>query len=255
LLLNRDITLRNFTVKGNFDDPRPPNIDRGSTTTNSGLGIFGNAGIHVEDVNIQHVFGDGVTVAIAWYEDLPTASHEVPSDVHLLRIHVDKAARHCVTPAQVTGFWLVDSTLNDCYLDGVDAEKDRIDDLLGNLHFLGNTISNYFGVGLVVGIGGPRESPVDGIEIRNNRFPTLAAASVCNSPITVSGYPEQYFANVKIEENKLLSWRAAIVVDRVLSGSIRKNIVTHPARASKGECGASRDSNVVVLNSPKVAGP
>jgi hypothetical protein len=251
LLLNRNVAFRNATIIGNFDDPGPPTPNRGSATSNAGICIYGNIKVSVSDVDIKHVFGDGVTIAVSWYVD-PEASRETPRDIRLSRINVDKAARHCVSPSQVLGFRLEDSILNDCYLDGIDAEKDLITDELGDLHFVGNTITNYFGLGLVVPIGGLKDSPVDGIEIRGNRFPTLAHAAACNQPIGVAGYEHQYFSNVVIEDNDLLAWRNGVVVQRALSGSISNNRFSHPPEARVNDCGTERDADVVVIESPEV---
>lgn len=251
LLRSRGITLRNLIAVGNFDDHGPPTPQRGSVTSNAGLSIYGGSDITVSNVVIRHIFGDGVTLGNSAYFD-NTAPAEFPHNVRLDHLDISKAARHCVSASHVTGFWLEDSKLDDCYFHGLDAEKDLITDPLGDVHILRNIFTNYFAVGVVVPIGGHSSSPVDGIEIRGNRFPTLAIAAPCNQAIVVSGYPGQFFSNVVIENNEMLSWKVGIEVGLVLTGSIRNNRITHPPEARVNDCGPEHESNVVVLDSPGV---
>lgn len=251
LMRVRNVTLRNLTAIGNFDDPGPPSPQRGSVTSNAGVAIYGGIDVFVRDVTIRNVFGDGVTLGNSAYFD-NTAPAEFARNVHLERLNVSKAARHCISPSQVTGFWLEDSILDDCYLDGLDAEKDLLTDPLSDLHILRNTFTNYFAVGVVIPVGGSADNPVDGIEIRGNRFPTLPSAAVCNQAIAVGGYPGQFFSNVVIEGNEMLTWRVGIEVVRSLSGSIRDNVVRHPPEAKPNDCGPEHEADVVVSESPDV---
>jgi hypothetical protein len=258
VLRSRGIAIKNMTIVGNFDDPGPPTPQHGSVTSNAGVGIFGGSDISVSDVTIRNIFGDGVSVANAAYHDPDNPTPEFSRNVRLSRLTVSKAARHCVSPSQVDGFWLEDSSLDDCYLDGVDAEKDVSSDPLSDLHILRNTISNYFGVGMVVPIGGTAGGPpVDGIEIAGNKFPTLPFASVCNQAVAIGGYQNQTFSNVVIDGNQILSWRAGIAVSGITSGNIRDNSITHPLGHQNGmdppkpnDCGPDLEPNVVARNSP-----
>ncbi|MDQ3897543.1 MAG: hypothetical protein M3326_09945 [Actinomycetota bacterium] len=259
LLRSDRIVIRDMTIVGNFDDPGPPTPNRGSVTSNAGVGIFGGEDIEVSDMTIRHVFGDGVSVANAYYHDPENPTNEFSRNIRLKHLDISKAARHCVSPSQVTGFWLEDSKLDDCYLDAVDAEKDLITDPMSDLHFLRNTFSNYFGIGLVVPIGGAPGAPVDGVEIRDNRFPTLPFASVCNQAIALGGYENQVFSNVVVENNQIVSWKVAIAVQGVTSGRIRNNAITHPAQTRDGntpprpnDCGPDLEANVVLKSSPDV---
>lgn len=247
----RNVALRNLTAVGNFDDPGPPSPQRGSVTSNAGVGIYGGTDVFVEDVTIRDVFGDGVTLGNSAYFDT-TAPAEFPRNVHLERLDVRKAARHCISASHVTGFWLEDSTLDQCYLDGLDAEKDLLTDPLSGLHILRNTFSNYFAVGVLVPVGGDRSNPVDGIVIRGNKFPTLSISAVCNQAIVVGGYENQYFSQVVVEDNEMLTWRTGIEMVRVLSGSIRGNTIRHPAEAKPNDCGPGHEADVVLVGSPDV---
>jgi hypothetical protein len=260
LMRSNRISLKNMTIVGNFDDPGPPTPQHGSVTSNAGVGIFGGSDIDVTDVTIRRVFGDGVSVANAYYHDPENQTPEFSRNVRLKRLDISKAARHCVSPSQVTGFWLEDSKLSDCYLDAVDVEKDQVSDPISDLHFLRNSFANYFGIGLVVPIGGPPGgAPADGIEVKGNKFPTLPLASVCNQAIAIGGYENQFFSNVVIENNQIHSWKVGIAVTRVLSGSIRDNVIDHPTGAEQGsaaprvnDCGPDHEPNVVLRDSPQV---
>lgn len=259
LMRSNRITLRNMTIIGNFDDPGPPTPQHGSVTSNAGVGIFGGSDIDVADVSIRHVFGDGVSVANAYYHDPDNQTPEFSRNVHLERLDISKAARHCVSPSQVTGFWLEDSKLDDCYLDALDAEKDVISDPMSDLHVLNNTFTNYFGVGVVVPIGGaPGGPPAGGIEIKGNKFLTLPVASVCNEAIAIGGYQDQSFANVTIEGNEIHAWKVAIAATGVTTGQIRDNLIVHPAAGPTGnaprvgDCGPDLEANVVLHDSPAV---
>lgn len=253
-LLNRshDITLRNFTAVGNFHDPGPPSPTRGAVTSNAGVAVLGSTEVLLRDLKIRDVFGDGVILGNSAYHDY-VAPAEYPKNVRLDHLSIDRAARHCVSTSQATGFWLEDSTLSDCYADGVDLEKDVVSDTLTDLHILNNRISNYFAVGVVAPIGDPRENPVTTIEIKGNRFPTLSIASICDQPIVIGNYPDQYFNRITIQDNEMVSWRVAIEVARILGGSIAHNKITHPREARREDCGPQHEDNVVQIDSPNLS--
>lgn len=260
LMRSQRIRLTNMVIVGNFDDLGPPSPQRGAVTSNAGVGIYGGREIDVINVAIRHVFGDGVTVANANYHDNEDPTPEFSQNVRLRHLDITDAARHCVSPDEVTGFWLEDSKLNNCYLDGVDAEKDHLSDPMSDLHFLRNTFSNYFSVGLVIAIGGaPGNTPARGYEIRGNRFLTLPLAATCNPAITVGGYENQFFENVVIEDNHILSWKAGIDVIRIRSGRISNNTFTHPTQGTNGnapprsqDCGPDHEANVGAVESGNI---
>lgn len=251
VIRSQNLALHDFRIVGNFDDPGPPNAARASVTTNAGVAVEGSTGIALTDLTILNVFGDGVLLENSAHHDTEPA--EYPKDVRVTRLRVDRAARHCFGVSQGTGLWLQDSTLNNCYLDGIDIEKDVVDEPIGDIHIVNNRISNYFAIGVVVAIGGPRENPVRGITIRGNHFPTLALATVCDQPIVVGIYPNQYFSDIQIENNQMVSWRVAIEVVRVLDGSIRNNRITHPPEARPNNCEPEHEDNVVRNDSPNLA--
>ena len=180
LLRSRGITIRNLTAIGNFHDTGSPSPQRGSVTSNAGVSIYGGSDITVTGVTVRDVFGDGVTLGNAAYFD--PGPNELPVNVRLSGLDVRNAARHCVSVSHGTRIWVQDGKLDRCFLHGIDAEKDLQSDPLTDLHFLRLTITNYFSIGIVVPTGGLAGTPVDGIEIRGNHFPTLPVAAPCNPP-------------------------------------------------------------------------
>ena len=233
ILRGTNVRARNLKITGNFHLTGARSQQRVNEATvagvgnqfNMGIGIYGGNGIHVTDTTIEHVFGDGVTVAVAHYiEGSATHPLDNPSNVHVERVQVTKTARHCVSPSQADGFWLQDSTLADCWYGGFDGELDNVTQKLKNLHLLRNTFDGFFMFGIVVPVAGDG-SNTENIEIRNNTFNTRADNS-CNNLIEVGIYPTNpnTIKNVVVADNTLLA-RSGIGVrfDHVDSGAITGN--------------------------------
>jgi hypothetical protein len=252
LMRSDGIALHNMTIIGNFPDRGAPSPSRGSTTTNSGVILSGGDGLDLHDLTIRDVFGDGVSFTDAAYHDTTNTTKEFPRNVHISRISVNTAARVCAGGSSGTHVWITDSTFERCFLWGFDFEKDRIDDPLGDLHFLRNTFRDWFSIGIVVPVGGPQADPVQGIEIRDNQFLTLPVAGVCNEAVVIGIYQGQYFSDVDVAGNHIYSWKAAVVGNRWLSGAVRDNVITHAPNSTPNDCGAGLEPNVVVNDSPAV---
>lgn len=207
---------------------------------NMGIGIYGGSGIHVSDTTIEHVFGDGVTVAVAHYV-AGSATHPLdsPRDVHIERVQITKAARHCVSPSQGDGVWLEDSTLTDCWYGGFDGELDDVTQTLKNVHVLRNTFDGFFMFGVLVPVAGAGNN-TENIEIRDNTF-TAGPDNRCNTTIEIGMYPSNphTIKNVVVAGNRLQA-RSGLGVrfGRVEGGAITGNTVgayheagcSHPAR-------------------------
>ena len=193
---------------------------------NMGIGIYGGSGIHVTDTTIEHVFGDGVTVAVAHYVG-GSATHplDTPRDIHIERVRVTKAARHCISPSQGDGVWLEDSTLTDCWYGAFDAELDDVTQTLKNLHILRNTFDGYFMFGVLVPVAGSGNN-TENIEIRGNTF-TTSPDNHCNTTIEIGTYPSNpnTIKNVVVAGNTLLGARSGLGVrfDHVVGGEITGN--------------------------------
>jgi hypothetical protein len=196
VLRGTNVRLTEMRIVGNFDLGGARSPQRVADATigplpnqfNMGVGIYGGSGIHISDTTIEHVFGDGVTIAFAQYLDdsLPNPL-DTPSDVHIERVQVTTAARHCVSPSQGDGVWLEDSTLTDCWYGGFDGELDDPAQTLRNLHILRNTFDGFFMFGVAVPVAGFAAN-TEHVEIRDNTF-TSGPDNRCNTTIEIGSYP------------------------------------------------------------------
>lgn len=226
---------------------------------NMGVGIYGGSAIHVTDMTIEHVFGDGVTIAMAHYVDgLAADPRDLPRDVHIERVRVTKAARHCISPSQGDGIWLQDSNLTDCWYGGVDAELDSVNQTLKNLHILRNTFDGVLMFGVLVPVAGVGQN-TENVEIRDNTF-YGAPDNRCNTTIEVGSYPTNphTIKNVVVAGNSLLGRSGlAVSFDHVEGGAITGNAApgyreggcTHPAPTPFARL-TNSDAVTVADNSP-----
>jgi hypothetical protein len=237
LLRGRNVRIKNMTVVGNFHLTGTRSQQRvnqlstegeaGATSQfNAGVAVYGGDGVWVTDMSIQDVFGDGVLTGMSEYVE-NSAPFEHPANVHVERVRVSKAARHCFSPNQVDGFWLEDSTASDCWYEAVDAELDGTDQTLRNLHFLRNTFDGYLMGGIVIPVAGDAGSTRD-IEIRGNTFLTRPD-NLCNDVILVGAYPSNpnLFGNVVVEQNTIPTSGLAVHFDHVAGGSIQGNTLNY----------------------------
>ena len=236
IIRGRNVRIRNMRIVGNFhldgerSQQRVNEASAGGAGNqfNMGVGVYGGVGVHVTDMAIEHVFGDGVASNIAYYVDGPKGQPlDVPRNVRVERVKVTKAARHCISPNQSDGFWLKDSELRDCWYGAFDAELDNPDQTLRDIHLLDNTFSDFNLFGIVIPVAGNGNSTRD-IEIRGNRFLTHGD-QVCNTIIEVGIYPTNpnMFKNVVVEDNSLEARGVGIAFDHVDGGRIRDNRIEH----------------------------
>jgi len=239
LLRGRGVRLTDMKIVGNFHLEGERSQKRVGEATvsgvgnqfNMGVGVYGGDDIHVTDMTIEHVFGDGVTTAVAQYLDGPAGQPlDIPRNVHVERVKVTKAARHCFSPNQAVGFWLEDSEAKDCWYGGFDAELDDPKQKLQDIHVLRNTFSDFNMFGLVIPVAGNGSNTKD-IEIRDNRFLTVPGP-VCNTIIEVGIYPTNpnTIKNVVVEGNSMKAHGVGIAFDHVEGGSIRDNRIEYEDR-------------------------
>ena len=233
ILRGTNVRLTDMRIVGNFHLTGARSPQRVSEATigprpnqfNMGIGIYGGSGIYISDTTIEHVFGDGVTVAVANYVD-GSLRHplDIPRNVHIERVQITKAARHCVSPSQGDGVWLEDSTLKDCWYGGFDGELDDVSQTLKNVHILRNTFEGFFMFGIAVPVAGDADN-TQNIEIRDNTF-TAGPDNVCNTTIEIGSYPSNpnTIKNVVVAGNTLLA-RSGLGVrfDHVEGGEITGN--------------------------------
>jgi hypothetical protein len=236
LLRGRGVRLSDMRIVGNFHLEGERSQKRVGEATvagvgnqfNMGVGVYGGDDIHVTDMTIEHVFGDGVTTAVAQYLDGPAGQPlDVPSNVHVERVKVTKAARHCFSPNQAVGFWLEDSEAKDCWYGGFDAELDDPAQKLQDIHVLRNTFSDFNLFGVVIPVAGDGSNTKD-IEIRDNRFLTVPGP-ICNTIIEVGIYPTNpnTIKNVVVEGNSMKTHGVGVAFDHVEGGSIRDNRIDY----------------------------
>ena len=235
ILRGRNVRIRNMKIVGNFhlsgerSLPRVNEASKGGdagATPNAGIGIYGGDGVHVSDIDISDVFGDGVLTGVSEYVD-PTMPSQTPRNVRVQRVDARKTARHCFSPNQVVGFWLEDSTGSDCWYGALDAELDDVRQKLQDVHVINNTFSDFNLFGIIVPVAGDGDSTRD-IEVRGNRFLT-APDQPCNPLVEVGIYPTNpnRFKNVVVEGNSLKAHGAAIAFLHVDGGRIRGNEIEH----------------------------
>ena len=239
ILRGREVRLTDMKIVGNFRLTGARSQQRVNEATvagvgnqfNMGVGIYGGDGTHVTDTTIDNVFGDGVAVNVAHYiEGAPSQPLENPRNVHIKRVKVRKAARHCYSPSQAVGFWLEDSEGRDCWYGAFDAELDDVKQKLQDVHVLRNTFADFNMFGVVVPVAGDGTNTKD-IEISNNKFLT-APDLPCNTVIEVGIYPTNpnTFKNVVVEGNSLKAHGVGIAFDHVEGGSIRGNRIEQTDR-------------------------
>jgi hypothetical protein len=237
ILRGRDIRLEDMKLVGNFHltgarsqqrvNQASTEGEAGATSQpNAGIGIYGGNGVHVADVDIRDVFGDGVLTAVSEYVDGSVAS-QTPRDVHVERVTVKKTARHCFSPNQVVGFWLEDSSGQDCWYGALDAELDAVGQQLRDVHVLRNTFSDFNLLGVMVPVAGDGDGTRD-IEIRDNRFLTYPDQP-CNTIVEVGTYPANpnTFRNVVVEGNSMKAHGVGVAFDHVAGGAIRDNRIAY----------------------------
>lgn len=236
ILRGRGVRIKNMKIVGNFrlggersqQRVNEATVDGVGNQFNMGIGIYGGDGNHVTDLRIDDVFGDGIAVNVAHYVEGSAADPlDTPRDVHIERVKVTRAARHCFSPSQAVGFWLEDSEANDCWYGGFDAELDNVDQKLQDVHLLRNTFNGFNMFGIVVPVAG-KGTNVKDIEIRDNRFLTFPTQP-CNTIIEVGIYPTNpaVFHNVIVEGNSIKTHAVGVSFDHVQGGRIEGNRIEY----------------------------
>ncbi len=262
ILRGRDVRLSDMRIVGNFHlrgtrsqqrvNQASTEGEAGATSQpNAGVGIYGGSGIHVSDLDIRDVFGDGVLTGVSEYIDQSVPS-QTPRNVRVRRVTVTKAARHCFSPNQVIGFWLEDSRGRDCWYGALDAELDEPEQKLQDVHLLRNTFEDFNLLGIFVPVAGNGDNARD-IEIRDNTLRT-APDQPCNTLIQVGAYPgnPNTFKNVVVAGNSMKAHGIGVALDHVERGSITDNRVDYEEKG----CNAAGTPPVKLTNSSgvKVAG-
>ena len=243
-----NVTLRNMTIRGNLP-AGPRGILRGNQY-NAGVIVYGGNGVSVTDVSVYSVFGEFVVSnPSGFYYGGGALDGQVPTNVRVVRLRGEHAARQCVAVTAAQGFWLEDSTLKDCYQNGVDVEPDVAGVPLRDVHVLRNTISEYYFSALTVPTA-YRSGDVDGVEFRGNT--TSSPSDTCYPAVLAGGVQGNSFvlSNIVVADNTLKTLHDGVVEHYVGSGSITGNKMS--ITVSPNYCGPPRGVAVRLTNSPAV---
>lgn len=245
----RDVTFRDMTVIGNFKRNGPRRMIEGNQF-NAGFMVVGGDDVTIADVTVRDTYGDLVwTLTSAPFQSQDPRNSEVPRNVRVQRLKGRRAARQCVAPTGAYGFWLEDSTLEDCWFAGVDAEIDVPGEPLRDVHILRNTVSETLLAGITVPVAHSSRD-VKGVEIKQNKI--LTASDTCLPGIDVHYRPKPgvTMADVVTEDNEVRALYPGIVYRSVASGSIRDNRIRRASPSAR--CRPQPSPPILVLNSPAV---
>ena len=242
-----NVTLRNLTIRGNLA-PGPRGILPGNQY-NAGVMIYGGNGIHIADVSVFSVFGEFVVAnPSGFFHNLGALDGQVPTNVQIDRLDGDGAGRQCVAASAAEGFYLRDSTLRNCYQNGVDIEHDVAGERIRDVHILRNSISSYLFSAIVVPTSyGPGD--VKGVEIRGNR---TGPSDSCYPAVLLGGVQDNSnpLHDVVVADNTLLTLNEGVKATHVASGSVTGNRIT--IKAAPSLCGPPLATPVRLVASPNL---
>lgn len=248
LVEGTNVTLKNLTVRGNLP-PGPRGIIPGNQY-NAGIIIYGGDGVFITDVSVYSVFGEFVVAnPSGFHHGAGALEGQVPRNVRVTRLHGEHAARQCVAATAARGFWLEDSTLHDCYQNGVDIEPDVAGEPIRDVHILRNTISGFYFSALTIPTAyGPGD--IDGVEMRGNT--TTTPSDSCYPAVLLGGVQGNDVAlhNVVVADNTLKTLYEGVKAVHVASGSVTGNSIT--IGVSPNYCGPPAGVPVRLVHSPNV---
>ncbi len=244
-----NVTLRNMTIKGNL--PSGPRGIIPGNQYNAGVIVYGGNDISVRDVAVYSVFGEFVVAnPSGFFYGGGALDGQVPTNVRITGLRGEHAARQCVAVTAARGFWLEDSTLADCYQNGVDVEPDVAGAPLRDVHILRNTISAYYFSAITVPTA-YQSGDVDGVEIRGNT--TSTPSDTCYPAVLAGGVQgnSAVLNNIVVADNTLKTLYEGVVDVYVGSGSVTGNSVA--ITVSPNYCGPPVAVPVRLTNSPNIS--
>ena len=244
----RDVTLRNVTIRGNL--PAGPRGILPGNQYNAGIMVYGGDGVHVSDVSVFSVFGEFlVSSPSGFFHGKGALDGEVPKNVQVDRLNGDGAARQCVAVTAAHGFHLRDSTLRNCYQNGVDVEHDVAGEPARDVHILRNSISGYRFAAITVPTA-YAPGDVDGVEIRGN---TTSPSDTCFPSVLVGGVQvnRNPLYNIVVVDNRLETLYEGVKATHVASGTVAGNQIT--LKAPPSLCGPPAPLPVRLIESPGLA--
>lgn len=223
------VTLRNLTIQGNL--PRGQRGILPGNQYNAGIVIYGGDGIRVADVSVFSVFGDFLVAdPSGFFHGLGALDGQVPTNVEVDRLYGESAGRQCVAVTAARAFWLRDSTLRDCYQNGVDLEPDVAGEPVQDVHILSNEISGYYFSAIAVPTS-YGDGDVRGIEIARN---TTSASDTCYPAVMLGGVQANSVPldDITVTDNTLDTLNEGVRATSVGSGMVTGNQVTIKAPAT-----------------------
>ena len=239
------VSVRNMTIRGNL--PQGPRGILPGNQYNAGIMIYGGDGIRVSDVSVFSVFGEFVVVnPSGFFHQLGALDGQVPTDVRVDRLYGEHAGRQCVGVTAARGFWLENSTLRDCFQNGVDLEPDVAGEPIHDAHILSNNISEYYFAAIVVPTA-YADGDVRGIEIRGN---TTGPSDTCYPPVLLGGVQANTVPlhDITVVDNTLETLNEGVRASYVASGTVTGNQIT--IRAPATLCGPPLALPVRLVQSP-----
>lgn len=243
-----EVTLRNLTVRGNL--PAGARGILAGNQYNAGIMIYGGDGIRIADVSVFSVFGEFVVSnPSGFFHGKGALEGQVPRNVQIDRLSGASAARQCVAVTAARGFHLRDSTLRDCYQNGVDIEPDVAGEPVHDVHIVGNTISGFRFAGVAVPTA-YASGDVDRVEIAGN---TISASDTCYPAVLLGGVQANRnpLFEIVVADNRLDTLFEGVKATRVASGHFARNRIT--IRASPNLCGPPAGVPVRLIESPNVS--
>jgi hypothetical protein len=238
------VTLRNMTIRGNLGPGRRGIL--AGNQYNAGIVIYGGDTVRVSDVGVFSVFGEFVVSnPSGFFHGEGALAGQVPRNVHVDRLYGEGAARQCVAVTAADGFWLTDSTVRDCYQNGVDIEPDVAGEPIHDVHVVGNTVTDYYFSAIAVPTA-YAEGDVAGIEIRDN---ATSASDTCYPAVLLGGVQANSNAlyDVVVVGNRLETLNEGVRATNVASGSVSDNRIA--LKASPNLCGPPRAEAVRLVQS------
>jgi len=235
ILRSDTVTLRNMTIRGNYEPP-PRGTPGQGQYTDHGISVWGGLNHTIVDVAVSNTDGELVGVDA----DVETAGRlfggdyakaEPSRNIVIDRLRGEHASRQCVATTAVDGFTMRDSTIVDCQQTGFDAEVDLQGVVNRNIKILNNTFSGvYFAAIQVPVLSLPGfEGTVGEVEIRGN---TMTQAGDTCLPAIYIGDKRGGITGLTITDNTLLTLGDGIQFNgepaSAIQGSVSNNTIRRP---------------------------
>ncbi len=248
LVRPHQVTIRNMTIKGTHGGTGRT-VDLSRNQWDAGLDVYGGVDFTAEDMWVEQVFGDFVTIQSEGGLLGDVRQGEKPLRVKVRRVTGVRAARQGLAVTAGSAIHLEDNSLTDCDANCVDLEPDWHTVTLKDVHVLRNTINGHRFTAITVPRNGD-EGTIDGIEIRANKM--LVQPDTCYPGIMIGDEsPSGYNAyNVVASGNTIKTYGDGVKYRDGASGSVTGNSIQ--SMKGSGFCAPPTSAPVRLINSPNV---